>query len=117
MTEAERSRLSTTTEARTQASPNSTDDITVDSVLGMTSERAHLLGIDIPWVLLVRGHPELIEEYWQDRFDEELSSNFDEAREWISSQCGSSDKLRAVFHLHSEMEFSEMAYSSWCVLV
>ena len=43
------------------------------------------------------GHEELIEEYWLDRFDEELPSHFDGARDWISTECGSTINFGPYF--------------------
>ena len=46
-------------------------------------------------------------EKWRDRLEEELGSNLDEAREWIFENCGSSQKLEALMHIHGQMYFPE----------
>jgi hypothetical protein len=107
MTEAERLSSTAPVKPATQASPNTPVLITIESVLGMSPKAARLLGWDVPWRLVHGGHAELIEDYWLDRFDEELPSHFDGAWDWISTECGSTDKFRAIFHLHGEMAFSE----------
>lgn len=107
MTKAKYLRSSTPAAAIAQASPNPSDPVTIESVLGMDPKTARSLGRDVSWELLHRGHAELNEDYWLDRFDEELPSHFDGARDWISTECGSTEKFRAIFHLHDQMEFSE----------
>src|ERR1035438_1044168 len=80
MPQAVRHRSPAPIEAPAQASPDPPDPIIVESVLGMTPEVARSLGRDVPLELLLRGHKDLIEGYWQERFDEELASSFDESQ-------------------------------------
>ena len=51
-------------------------------------------------------------EKWEERFEQELSRNLDEAREWILTNCGRRQYLDAVMHLHGEMYFQD-----WLVLL
>lgn len=52
--------------------------------------------------------PAMVEfDHFEERLDEELSSNLPEARDWIEKNCGSHEKLPAVLHLHGQMDFKD----------
>ena len=50
--------------------------------------------------------PEAQELELSDRFEDELSSNLDEALEWICRNCNSYERMDAVVYLHGQMDFS-----------
>lgn len=52
-----------------------------------------------------------------ERFDEELSSNLEEAREWIFKNCGSSQRMDPLMHLLGQMDFGDwlqLLGDLWC---
>lgn len=57
-------------------------------------------------------------EKFLDRLEEELSSDLDEAREWIMTRCGSHERMDAVMYLHGQMDFGEwlsLLGDIWCI--